>query len=109
MNNSNLFINNNIQSKNLKKSLTKKLNNNFKKIFLEIKNDIENSKKTLNVLDKKFKFNFEIKDLKRFKKFKTVAIIGMGGSILGSEARYNFLQNKIKKKFYFLIILMKTK
>ena len=26
----------------------------------------------------------------------------MGGSILGAEAIYNFLQPKIKKKFYFL-------
>ena len=28
-------------------------------------------------------------------------IIGMGGSILGTEAIYNFLRHKIKKRFYF--------
>ena len=34
----------------------------------------------------------------------------MGGSILGSEAIYNFLENKIKKKIYFFDDLeMKTK
>ena len=45
--------------------------------------------------------NFKIKDLKKFDNFKTVVIIGMGGSILGAEAIYNFLSKKIKKKFYF--------
>jgi glucose-6-phosphate isomerase len=109
VNNSNLFINNNIQSKNLKKGLMKKLNNNFKKIFLEIKNDIINPQKTLNILDKNFQFNFKTKDLKKFQKFKTVAIIGMGGSILGSKAIYHFFQNKIKKKFYFFDDLNENK
>ena len=33
----------------------------------------------------------------------------MGGSILGAEAIYNFLEKKIKKKFIFLMILMKIK
>ena len=63
--------------------------------------ETENQNKTLNILSKNFKFNFKINDLKGFKKYKSVAIIGMGGSILGSEAIYNFLGNKIKKKFYF--------
>ncbi len=39
---------------------------------------------------------------KNFKKFKTIVIIGMGGSILGSKAIYSFLKHKIKKKFIFL-------
>ena len=33
----------------------------------------------------------------------------MGGSILGAEAIYNFFKKKIKKKFIFLMILMKKK
>ena len=44
-------------------------------------------------LNKNFSFNFNIKSLSKFKKFKTVAIIGMGGSILGAEAIYSFLQS----------------
>ena len=39
--------------------------------------------------------------MKRFKKFKTIALIGMGGSILGAEAVNNFLGKKIKKRIYF--------
>ena len=73
----------------------------FEKIFLEISNDVKTKKKTLNILDKKFKLNFKIKDLKKFKNYKTITLIGMGGSILGTEAIYNFFQKKIKKKFYF--------
>ena len=94
----NLQIKDNIKVKKLKSSLIKK----FDKIFLETKNDIKNTKKTLNVLDKNFKFNFNIADLKQFKKFKSIVIIGMGGSILGAEALCNFFQAKIKKKIYFL-------
>ena len=39
---------------------------------------------------------------KNFKKFKTIIIVGMGGSILGSKAIYSFLKYKIKKKLIFI-------
>jgi glucose-6-phosphate isomerase len=97
----NLFYKNNIQKKYLNNNSLKKLSKEFKKIILNINHDIENTKKTLNVLNEKFKFNFKIKDLKKFKKFKTIAVIGMGGSILGAEAIHGFLKMKIKKKIYF--------
>ena len=109
MSNINLLLKNNIKLKNLKVGSSKVLLKKFDRIFLEISKDIKQSKKTINVLDNKFKFNFEIKDLERFKKFKTIALIGMGGSILGAEAIHNFLRKKIKKKFIFLMILMKAK
>ena len=43
----------------------------------------------------------EIK-FKKFKKFKTILIIGMGGSILGAKAIYDFLKHKTKKNFIFI-------
>ena len=46
--------------------------------------------------------NFHFQKIKKFKKFQTVIIIGMGGSILGSKAIYSFLKYKIKKKFIFI-------
>ena len=101
MKKNNLILKKNINSKLLKKSLSKRLNKKFNKIFLETKNDVRNIKKTLNVLDKNFKFNFKTNNLKKFKKFRTIALIGMGGSMLGSEAIYQFLEKKIKKKIYF--------
>ena len=96
----NIFSINNF-SINLKKNSHSNLSKKFEKIFLEISNDVKTKKKTLNILDKKFKLNFKIKDLKKFKNYKTITLIGMGGSILGTEAIYNFFQKKIKKKFYF--------
>ena len=97
----NLFQKNNIQSKYINKFTHKILSKKFKKIFLNIERDIKKSEKTLNILNNKFKFNFNIKELKKFKKFNTIAIIGMGGSILGTEAIYGFLKKKINKKVYF--------
>ena len=82
---------------NLKKGGKKNIN----KIFSNLFNDIKNDRKTLNLLNKDYKFNFKINELKRFKKFKKIAVIGMGGSILGAEAIFNFLELKIKKKIYF--------
>jgi glucose-6-phosphate isomerase len=95
----NLFLKNNINSKKLKNFSTKSLSKKFDKIFLEISKDLKDSKKTLNVLNNKLKLNVNIN---KFQKYKKIAIIGMGGSILGSEAIYNFFKNKIKKKVYFL-------
>ena len=101
MNKKNLYLKSRIKLKKFKDKSLKDLSTKFDRIFLEIKHDIKKNKKTLNVLDDDFKFNFKIKDLHRFKKFKTIALIGMGGSILGAEAIYNFFQTKIKKKVYF--------
>ena len=98
------MINNNLSKINISKknSLKSNLLKKYTKILSIIKKDIKDKNKTLNVLDNKFKFNFKINDLKKFKKFKKIAIIGMGGSILGAEAIHNFLQHKIKKEIYFL-------
>lgn len=90
-----------IQKEYIDKTLLKKFSNNFNKIEKKTLLEIENSKKTLNILSKKYKFNFKIKDLNKFKKYKSIAIIGMGGSILGTESIYNFLDYKIRKKMFF--------
>ena len=97
----NFLLKDNIKKKYYKSSTLNQFSKKFNKIFLDINNDIKNKNKTLNVLDKKFQFSFKIKNLNKFKKFKTIAIVGMGGSILGTEAIYNFLEKKIKKKVYF--------
>ncbi len=105
----NLILKNNIQSSFKKNIMFKELQKNFKKIFLKTKEDVKDLNKTLNILDKNFKFNFKTKDLKKFKKFKTIALVGMGGSILGAEAIYQFLEKKIKKKIYFFNDLNENK
>ena len=102
MKNINLTLKDNIQSKFFKKKSISDLSKKFGKVFLEIKKDINDKKKTLNILDNKFKLNYKTQDLKKFNKFKTVAFIGMGGSILGAEAIHSFFKQSIKKKIYFI-------
>ncbi len=102
MNIKNLIVNNHIQTNTLSKNDSKILLIKYKKIIQETQNNINNSKKTEYVLNKNYKFNFSFKDLKNFKKFKTIVLIGMGGSILGTEAVIELLRNKIKKNIFFL-------
>ena len=56
----------------------------------------------LNSLTNKFKYSYQKKNIKSFKSFSKVNLVGMGGSILGAEAIYDFLKHKVKKKFFFL-------
>ena len=53
-------------------------------------------------LSKNYKNNFNKKILNKYKKFTNFQIIGMGGSILGAKAIYDFLKYKIKKNFLFV-------
>ena len=99
-----LFTKNYISGSHINKRVNKKFSNISKKIIEEAVTDISNFNKTLSVLNKNYNFNFKLNDLKKFKKFKTICLIGMGGSILGTEAIYNFLEKKLKKKFIFLTI-----
>ena len=55
----------------------------------------------LNSLTKKFQYSYQKKDIKKLKSYSEVNLIGMGGSILGAEAIYDFLKHKVKKKFLF--------
>ncbi len=52
-------------------------------------------------LSKKYIYSFSKKKILKYKKYSNFNVIGMGGSSLGIEAIYNFLNFKIKKKFYF--------
>ena len=96
----NIEVNNHIANKFLNKSLNKKLSKNFDKIFKEILLKINHKNSIYNIFNKKLNLNFKFNKLKRFKKYQNIVIIGMGGSILGSEAIYDFLK-KIKEKIFF--------
>ena len=97
----NLVCKNNFLKQDLNKNFSQKFLKKFNKTLQEINLEIDNDKKLLHVINKDYKFNFKLSDLRNFKKYNTIAIVGMGGSILGSEAIYNFLAKKIKKKVYF--------
>ena len=100
--NKKIIYKNFIQKEFFNSKNNKKINKKFFDILNSITFNLDSSKSAINSLSNKFKFNFRIKDLNRFKKFNTVVVIGMGGSILGSEAIYFFLKKRIKKDFIFL-------
>ncbi len=101
MNKKRFSYKNYINKKDINNNLLKKISKQFIKSKKEIYKEINSSRETLNILSKNFKFNFKPEQLKVFKKYKTIALIGMGGSILGAEAVKNFFEKKVKKKIYF--------
>ena len=91
-----------IQKEHIIGKLEREFFNKFEKIFFEIKRNLNNQRKIYNVLSKEYKFDFNLKDLKKFEKYNSIVIIGMGGSILGANAIYDFLKEKIKKNLFLL-------
>ena len=88
---------------------TKKINfKNFiiKKFNKEISKDLnlilKEKNKVIESLSTIYKYSYNKKIISKIKKYKDVRVIGMGGSILGTEAIYDFLRDKIKKNFYFI-------
>ena len=109
MKNNNLEIINSFHQRKVKYNISKKLSNKFSVLLSNLNKDFNNYNKTLNVLNRKFIIDPKVKQLNKFKKYKKIAVIGMGGSILGAEAIYNFFQKKIKRKFYFFNDINETK
>ena len=75
---------------------------NNQKIQKDLENLLKNNLQVLETLKPSYKYSYSKKLISKYKKFSNIRIIGMGGSILGSEAIYNFLKKKIKKKLTFI-------
>ncbi len=82
------FINFKSKYKSLK--LRKKLNK-----IIQTKNPLIES------LSNNYKNSFKKKNINFYKKYSNYRVIGMGGSSLGTQAIYDFLKSRIKKKFLF--------
>ena len=97
----NIIFNNFIgKKKNLKK----------KKIKEDLKNEnILRLYPLLNSLKRDYNYSYKKKNLHKFKKYNSYNLIGMGGSVLGTKAIYDFLNFKIKKKFFFYDNLQNNK
>ena len=63
--------------------------------ILKSKNEVVNS------LCQNYKNNFSQKFLSKYKKVSNYRVIGMGGSSLGTQAIYDFLNHKIRNNFIF--------
>ena len=86
-----------------KKFIIKSKNYNTKSIYKNMIRNYRNGQlKLLSCLSKNYKYSYDKKLIKKYKKYPNFRIIGMGGSILGAEAIYQFLKHKIKKNFFFL-------
>ena len=100
--NKNIYLKNSIGSKYFKKKLYKKNKIKLTKIINNISSTLDFKKDVFHSLSKKFNLNFKRSELLKFNKYKSVILIGIGGSVLGAEAIYSFCNDKIKKKFFFL-------
>jgi len=87
---------NNIKFENFK--INKKKNN---KVNLILKKILRQNTEIIQSLKENYKDKYNKKFIKKFNKFKKINIFGMGGSILGSKALYNFLSLS-KKNFSFI-------
>ena len=102
-------LKNRITSPYFNKKFYSKDKKKLSKIVEDILFSLNNKKDTFHLLSKNFDLNFTYSELQKFNKFKSVIIIGMGGSCLGAEAIYSFYKNRIKKKFIFLNNLDQSK
>jgi len=97
----NILLKNSINKNYFKNNLYLKDKIKLNKIIKNIFSTLDNKKDTLHILSKKFELNFNRTELKKFNNYKSVIIIGMGGSVLGAQAIYSFLKQKINKRFTF--------
>jgi glucose-6-phosphate isomerase len=68
----------------------------------DLSNLLKNQPQLFETLKPNYKYSYSKKIISKYKKFSNIRIIGMGGSVLGAEAIYHFLKNKVKKKLTFV-------
>ena len=83
------------------KNFSKK-NKNFKKLKVILNSIINTDSEIIKSLKPNYKYSYKTSLLRKIKKFKNIRIFGIGGSILGSKAIYQFLIDKIKNKIVFV-------
>ena len=79
-----------------------KIKKKNKKINLELKSILNSNNHVIQSFRRTYKDKYNFKNIKSLSKNLDYRIIGMGGSTLGTQAIYDFLRQKIKKKFYFI-------
>ena len=89
------FLSKYFQNKSSRNTDKKKILKIFKKILNE-------KSQTIKSLGRNYQSSYKKKQLSEYKKSTNYRIIGMGGSILGTQAIYDFLKHKIKKYFMFI-------
>ena len=95
-----MMLTRNLIFKNFKNSISKKKLKNKIKNFYNI--NLTHEYPLLKSFNQNYKYSYKKNFIKKFNKNFYFNIIGMGGSVLGTEAIYSFLNHKIKKKFEFI-------
>ena len=99
--NKDIYLKNNIGPKYFNTKIYEKDKKKINKIINNIFISIDSKKDAFHSLSTKFDFGFKYSDLIKFNKYKSVILIGIGGSALSAKAIYSFFNEKIKKKFIF--------
>ena len=89
------MLTSNIKFKNFNIKKIKKIKNFKKEIWFK-------KIKLLESLKTSYKYSYSKKQIRKIIKGKNFRLIGMGGSTLGAETIYQFLNHKVKKKFIFI-------
>ena len=71
---------------------------NIKKINKILKKELIVNSSLLNSFKSDYKYSYKKNIINKYKDYENINLIGMGGSILGTEAINDFLKFKIKKK-----------
>ena len=97
------MLTSNISFKNFK---IKKHDYKIKKKLISL---LESKNQIIESLSKNYKYSFSKFNIKKYKTHHNFRVFGMGGSTLGTQAIYDFLNSKIKKKFTFIDNLQANK
>ncbi len=79
-----------------------KLKNKNHKLKQKLISILSEENEVINSLKKSYKNSYTKKLINKYKNSKNFRLIGMGGSILGTNTIYEFLKYKIKKNFIFI-------
>ena len=79
-----------------------KLKKNNKKIYKILSAPLKDKSQLILSMGPQYKNNYNKNKIINKLNKTNVRIFGMGGSILGAKAIYNFLKDKIKKRFFFV-------
>ena len=73
-----------------------------KKVIKFLNQILSENSEVIKSLGSHYINSYKKKQLLKYKRFSNFRIIGIGGSILGTKAIYDFLKHKIKKNFMFI-------